>query len=51
MRAKAELNTTEVLVSTALIDSKISHGEFVLVNNVPKEYSGMEEESKTSNDR
>ena len=33
---KLKLNTIEVLIS--LIDSYISHDEFVLVNNVLKEY-------------
>ena len=33
---KDKLNTTEVLISKALVDSYISHGEFVSVNNVLK---------------
>ena len=32
--AKAKLSRTEVLISKALIDSYISHNEFVSVNNV-----------------
>ena len=36
-----KLNTIEVLISRALINSYISHEEFVLVNNVLKEYDGM----------
>ena len=32
--AKSRLNTIEVLISKALIDSIISHDEFVLINNV-----------------
>ena len=35
---KGKLNTIEVLVSKALIDSYISHDEFVSVNNVLREY-------------
>ena len=35
--AKRELNSMEVLISKALIDSFISHDEFVLINNVLKE--------------
>ena len=31
---KDKLNTTEVLISKALIDSYISHNEFISVNNV-----------------
>ena len=36
--AKSKLNSIEVLISKALIDSNISHDEFVLINNVLKEY-------------
>ena len=49
MLARTELNTVEVLVSKALIDSNISHGEFALVNNVLKEYDHIKEEMKNSN--
>ena len=34
--AKSKLNSIEVLISKALIDSVISHDEFVLINNVLK---------------
>ena len=43
---KAKSNSTEVLISKALIDSNISHDEFVLVSNVLKEYKNMKEEIK-----
>ena len=43
---KDKLNTIEVLISKALINSYISHGEFVLVNNVLTEYYEMKEEVK-----
>ena len=46
MLAKSKLNSIEVLISKALIDSVISHDEFVLISNVPKEYSEMKEEIK-----
>ena len=46
MSAKFRLNSTEVLISKALIDSVISHNEFVLINNVLKEYDQMKEEIK-----
>ena len=36
--AKSKLNSIEVLISKALIDSNISHDEFVLINNVLKEF-------------
>ena len=35
--AKSKLNSIEVLISKALIDSNISHDEFVSINNVLKE--------------
>ena len=34
--ANTKLNTIEVLISKALINSNISHDQFVLVNNVLK---------------
>ena len=43
---KDKLNTTEVLISKALVDSYISHGEFVSVNNVLKKYYKMREKIK-----
>ena len=43
---KDKLNTIEVLISKALIDSYISHDEFVSVKNVLREYSEMREEIK-----
>ena len=46
MFAKFELNSLEVLISKALIDSNISHEESVLINDVLKEYDHMKEESK-----
>ena len=46
--AKSNLNSVEVLISKALIDSNISHNEFVLINNVPKEFVDMKEEIKKS---
>ena len=43
---KVKLNTIEVLISKALIDSYISHDEFVSVNNVLREYNEMKEKIK-----
>ena len=39
--AKTNLNTTKVLIAKALIDSYISHDEFVSLNNVLREYNKM----------
>ena len=35
-KAKSQLNRIEVLISKALVDSNISHDEFVLINNMLK---------------
>ena len=42
---KDKLNTIEVLISKALIDSYISHDKFVSVNNVLRESYEMKEEN------
>ena len=41
------LNTIEAYTPTDLSDSYISHDEFVLINNVLKEYEDMKEEIKS----
>ena len=46
MLVKCKLNCMEVLISKALIDSKISQDEFALINNVQKEYHDIKEEIK-----
>ena len=46
MLAKSKLNRMEVLIFKALIDSVISHDEFVLINNALKVYNEMKEEIK-----
>ena len=40
---RGKLNTIKVLISKALIDSYINHGEFVSINNVLGEYYKMKE--------
>ena len=44
---KDKLSTIEVLILKSVIDSYISHDEFVSVNNVLREYNEMKEEIKT----
>ena len=44
--AKSKLNSIEVLISVALMDSLISHDEFVLTNNLLQDYNKMKEEIK-----
>ena len=46
LSAKSKLNSAEVLIPKALIDSNISYYEFVLINNVLKEYHDMKEQTK-----
>ena len=43
---KAKLNSTGVLICKALIDLNISHDQFVLTNNVLKQYDDMKQEIK-----
>ena len=42
---KSKLNTTEFLISKALIDPNISHDEILLLNLLLKEYDNMTEVS------
>ena len=46
MFTKSKLNSMEVLISKALIDSVIGHDDFFLINNVQKKYAQMTEEIK-----
>ena len=48
MIAKYKLNSIKVLISKTLINSNVSHDEFVLKNNVLKEFYDMKEEIKNS---
>ena len=47
--AVSKLNSIKALISKSLIDSVISHDEFVLVNNVLQEYNEIKEEIKNLN--
>ena len=44
--AQSKLNSIEVLISKTLIDSVISHDEFILINNALKKYNKIKEEPK-----
>ena len=46
MLGKDKLNTIEALISKALIDLYISHGKFISINNISREYYEMKEERK-----
>ena len=45
---KDKLNTIEDVISKVLINSYISHDEFVSINNVLRKYNKIKEEIKTS---
>ena len=45
--AKTKLKSVEVLFSKILTDSFINHDKIVSVNNVPREYNELKEETKT----
>ena len=49
MLAKSKLICIKVFVSKSLLDSVISHGEFILLNNGLKEYNKMKKEIRNSN--
>ena len=49
--AKSKLTSIEVLISKALIDSIIIHDEFVLINNLLKEYDDKKGKIKNSNNK
>ena len=51
MLAKSKLNSMEVLISKALINSNINHNEIVLINNELNEFYDMKEEIKNSNNK
>ena len=44
--AKTKINSIEVLISKSLIDSYISHDEFVLANNELKEYDDVKKRNQ-----
>ena len=44
--AKSKLNSVEVFIAKALIDSNISHAEFVLISNALEEFDDIKEEIK-----
>ena len=41
MLVKFKVNSIQVVISKALIDLKISHDEFILINNMLKEYDNI----------
>ena len=51
MLAKSKLDNIEVLIFRILIESNIIHDEFILINNVLKDFYDMKEEIKNSKDK
>ena len=45
---KTKSNNIEILISQALVDTCISHDEFLFINNMLREYNEMKEEIKKS---
>ena len=39
--ARSKINSAKDLISKVLIDLNISHDQFALINNVPKEFNDM----------
>ena len=39
--ANSKLNNIQILISMALIDSNVTHDEFVLINNMLRQYDNM----------
>ena len=51
LSSKSQLNIIEISISNSLSDSNISHDEFLLTNNVGKEFYDMKEKIKNSNNK
>ena len=51
MLPKSKLNSIELVISKALIDLNNNHDEFVLINNVLKEFYDMKEETKNCDNK
>ena len=49
--AKSRLNSIKLLLPKVLVDSNIGHNEFVLINNVLKEFYDMKEKIKNFNNK
>ena len=49
--AKSKLSSIEGLIYKPIVDSSISHDEFLLINNVVKEFYNMKEEIKNCNNK
>ena len=51
MLAKSKLNTVETLISKALIDMDISHGEFIIILNEKDKHEKMKNNLISKNEK
>ena len=51
MLAKSKLNSIETLVSQTLIDTEISHGEFITILKEKDKYEKMKENLRSENEK
>ena len=51
MLAKSKLNSIETLVSQALIDTEISHEEFITILKKKDKYENMKDNLRSENDK
>ena len=51
MLAKSKLNSTETLISQALIDMEISNEEFIVILNEKDKYEKMKENLRSENEK
>ena len=51
MLAKSKLNSTETLISQALIDMEVSHEEFIVIFKEKDKYEKMKENLRRENEK
>ena len=51
MLAKSKLNSIETLISQALIDIEINHGEFITILNERDKYEKMKDNLRSENEK
>ena len=51
MQAKSKLNTTETLISQALIDLEISHEEFITILKEKDKYEKMKDNLRSEREK
>ena len=51
MLAKSKLNSTETLISQALIDMEISNEQFIIILNEKDKYEKMKENLRSENEK